>query len=144
MRYYAVLDTNVLVSAMFSDASVPGRIVAEALEGDIVPLYNDEILAEYNDVLSREKFKFDRGEVRLLINAIIRRGIPIDAGPVEDVVPDPGDIVFYAVTMEKKKTDDAYLVTGNLRHFPKVPFVVTPREMLDILHGIPVQADDGG
>ena len=29
--------------------------------------------------------------------------------------------------------DAAYLVTGNTRHFPKKPFIVTAREFLDIL-----------
>ena len=41
-------------------------------------------------------------------------------------------IVFYEVVMEKQK-DDAYLITGNLRHFPKCSFIVTPAEMMDIL-----------
>lgn len=133
MRYYAVPDTNVLVSAMLKDTSIPGQVVVEALIGGIIPLYNNEILMEYADVLARPKFQFDKRDVRLLIDTIIKRGIPVDAGPVEDVLPDPKDAVFYAVTMEKKKTDDAYLVTGNEKHFPKVPFVVTPREMLEIL-----------
>lgn len=31
------------------------------------------------------------------------------------------------------QVDDAYLVTGNIKHFPLSPFVVTPREMLTIL-----------
>ena len=35
--------------------------------------------------------------------------------------------------MEERKTDDAYLVTGNLKHFPEKPFVVTPRQMLEII-----------
>lgn len=135
VRYYAVLDTNVLVSAMFNDESVPGQIVAEALEGSIIPLYSNEILDEYSDVLTRAKFRFDQRDVRVMIDAIIKRGVAIDAGPVEDVLPDPKDVVFYAVTMEKRKTDDAYLVTGNSKHFPKVSFVVTPREMLDIIGG---------
>lgn len=30
--------------------------------------------------------------------------------------------------------EDSYLVTGNLKHFPKKPFVVTPAEMLQIIH----------
>lgn len=139
MRYYAVLDTNVLVSALLHPASAPGQIAVEAMEGRIIPLYNSEIIAEYNDVLHRFKFKFDRDTVRLMVDTIIQRGIPVDAGPIEDILPDPKDIVFYAVTMEKKKTDDAYLVTGNTRHFPNAPFVVTPREMLDIIRGIAVQ-----
>lgn len=139
MNYYAVLDTNVLVSAMLHNTSVPGKVAAEALNGRIIPLYNDEILAEYNDVLARPKFRFDRSEVRLVIDTIIKRGIPVDAGPIEDILPDPKDVAFYAVTMEKKKTEDAYLVTGNVKHFPSVPFVLTPREMLEILRDVPAQ-----
>lgn len=30
--------------------------------------------------------------------------------------------------------DDAYLVTGNIRHFPKEPSVVTPKEMVELLN----------
>lgn len=50
MRYYAILDTNVLVSAMLKAGSVPGKIAAEALNGDIIPVINDDIIAEYEDV----------------------------------------------------------------------------------------------
>lgn len=134
MRYYVTIDTNVLVSALFNASSVPGRIVEEAMRGSIIPLYNDEILAEYDEVLHRRKFRFDHDIIKLTIDTIIRRGVAVDAGPIEDVLPDPKDVVFYEVTMEKRKTDDAYLVTGNLKHFPQVHFVVTPREMLDIIH----------
>ena len=41
MRYYAVLDTNVLVSALLKTESVPGRVLVEALMGDIIPILND-------------------------------------------------------------------------------------------------------
>ncbi len=133
MRYFAAIDTNVLVSALLNADSVPGRVLQEALAGSIIPLYNDEILREYNAVLRRRKFQFQREVVELIVDAIIRRGFAVDAGPVEDILPDPKDVVFYAVTMEQKKQGDAYLITGNLKHFPRVSFVVTPREMLDIL-----------
>ena len=59
MKYYAVLDTNVLVSAMLKSGSVPDMIAAEAMYGDIIPVLNDEILAEYEDVLRRPKFRFN-------------------------------------------------------------------------------------
>ena len=50
-------------------------------------------------------------------------------------VIDPKDVVFYEVIMEgRKEHDDAYLVTGNIKHFPIKSFVVTPKEMLDIMH----------
>jgi predicted nucleic acid-binding protein len=42
MMYYAVLDTNVLVSALLKNTSNPGQVVAEALCGRIIPVLNDE------------------------------------------------------------------------------------------------------
>ncbi len=35
--------------------------------------------------------------------------------------------------MEERKAEDAYLVTGNIKHFPTEPYVVTPRQMIDII-----------
>lgn len=133
MRYYAVLDTNVLVSAMLKSGSVPDKIAAEALYGDIIPVLNDEILAEYEDVLRRPRFKFDERAVRVFLDELKRRAVYLDAGPIDEVLPDPKDVVFYAVLMEKRKEEEAYLVTGNLKHFPIRTYIVTPREMLDIL-----------
>ena len=49
-------------------------------------------------------------------------------------LPDMKDLPFYEVVMEKR-TKDAYLVTGNLKHFPVKPFIVTVRQMLDIMDG---------
>ena len=50
--------------------------------------------------------------------------------PSDDIVIDPKDVVFYEVSLS---VDGAFLVTGNLRHFPMKPNVVTPAEMLSIL-----------
>ena len=89
MHYYAVIDTNVLVSAMVKFQSVPGQIANEALLGDLTPLLCDEIVAEYREVLARPKFKFDQRAVETLIDGIIDRGIFVDAVQVEEVIPDP-------------------------------------------------------
>lgn len=133
MKYYAVLDTNVLVSAMLKTSSVPGQVAAEALTGDIIPVLNDDIIAEYEDVLNRPKFRFDKRAVKVFLDELKKRAVYSDYGLIEDEIPDPKDVVFYAVLMEKRKEDDAYLVTGNLKHFPMRTYVVTPREMLDII-----------
>lgn len=135
MRYFAVLDTNVLVSALLGKNSIPARVLDEAACGSIVPLFNEEILAEYEDVLHRKKFPFTARQVRTLIEAVKSWGTCIEAGPVDAVLPDMDDVVFYAVVMEKRKDSDAYLITGNQKHFPKEPFIVTPKEMLDIIRG---------
>ncbi|MDE6738722.1 MAG: PIN domain-containing protein [Lachnospiraceae bacterium] len=133
MKYYAILDTNVLVSAMLKTGSVPGQVTAEALNGDIIPVLNDEIIAEYEDVLKRPKFRFDKKAVKVLLDELKKRAVYSDYGLIEDEIPDPKDVVFYAVLMEKRKEDDAYLVTGNMKHFPMRTYIVTPKEMLDII-----------
>ena len=133
MIYYAIIDTNVLVSAMLKTGSVPGQVMAEALNGDIIPVLNDGIIAEYEDVLNRPKFHFDKRAVRVFMNEIKKRAVYTDAGAIEEDIPDPKDVVFYAVLMEKRKDDEAYLVTGNLKHYPMRTYIVTPREMLDII-----------
>lgn len=136
MSFYAVIDTNVLVSAFLKSTSVPHIVVDYVFAGDIVPLYNEEILAEYKDVLNRPKFHFPKEAVELTVNKIKEIGIHFDSIAVNENLPDPKDVVFYAVTMNARNEKDAYLVTGNINHFPKKPFVVTPRQMLDIVEGI--------
>ncbi len=133
MKYYAVLDTNVLVSAMLKSGSVPDMIAAEAMYGDIIPVLNDEKLTEYEDVLRRPKFKFDKRAVKVFLDELKRRAVFLDAGPIDEILPDPKDVIFYAVLMEKRKDEEAYLVTGNLKHFPIRTYIVTPKEMLDII-----------
>ena len=133
MSFYAVIDTNVLVSAFLKSTSVPHVVLEYVFAGSIVPLYNNEILAEYKEVLNRPKFHFPKEAVEIVVAKIKEIGIHFDAIPVDENLPDPKDIVFYAVTMNARAENDAYLVTGNIKHFPEMPFVVTPRQMLDIV-----------
>lgn len=57
MIRYAVIDTNVLVSAMLKENSVPRKVINAAFNGKIIPLFDAEILREYAEVISRPKFK---------------------------------------------------------------------------------------
>ena len=133
MKYYAVIDTNVIISAVLNYESVPGQIVVEALIGKIIPLLNDEILSEYNDVLHRPKFHFSEKDIEILIADIIKRGIHVEATPLGEYMLDPKDAVFYEIVMKSTEKRDSYLVTGNLKHFPAKPFILTPREMLNLI-----------
>ena len=133
-KIHAVLDTNVIVSAFISNNfdSNPTIVLRETLRGKITPVYNDEILNEYEEVLSRDKFRFQRSDIDLVINHVRSSGLKVERTKVlEEIFPDKKDIVFYEVAMSK---DDAYLVTGNIKHFPQKPFVVTPAEMVEILN----------
>ena len=68
-KFYAVIDTNVIVSSMFKSDSIPGKIVDMMMLGRIVPLLNEEILAEYVNVLTRNKFGFQDEEVASLLTS---------------------------------------------------------------------------
>ena len=133
MKYYAVIDTNVLVSATLKHHSVPGCIIDLAFDGPITPVLNKAIEAEYRDVLSRPKFHLPEDLIEDIISAFRQNGIYVDAEPLDIPLPDLKDRIFYEVVMEKRKEKDAYLVTGNIKHFPEKPYIVTPRQMLDII-----------
>ena len=133
MRYYAVIDTNVLVSAMLKWNSVPGAVVQMIYSGVITPVWNDKIMREYREVLSRPKFHLSQDVIDTLMDGITDGGLCVDEEPLDVALPDPKDRVFYEVVMEERKEEDAYLVTGNMKHFPSAPFIVTPRQMIDII-----------
>ena len=132
-KVFAVIDTNVLVSALLTKNpdSAPSQVLQHIAEKNVVPLYNSEILSEYNEVLRRSKFSFPEDAVQIVMSAIEEYGIESDRTEIKGVeFPDPKDVVFYEVAMSQ---DSSFLVTGNLKHFPNTPIVVSPRELLDIL-----------
>lgn len=133
MKYYAVIDTNVLVSAMLKWESVPGHILRLVFEGTIIPVLNPDIVKEYQEVLKRPKFHLTEDIVEDIVGNMNLVGIYVDADNIEIELPDSKDKVFYEVVMEERKQEEAYLVTGNIKHFPKAPYIVTPRQMLDII-----------
>lgn len=134
MTYYAVIDTNVLVSALLSshENAATVQVVSMLFSGDVIPVFSDDILAEYNEVLRRKKFHFSEDVVRTLLDTITSIGEKITPSPSGEVLPDMKDLPFYEVVLEKE-ADNAYLITGNIKHFPDKPNIVTAREFLTIL-----------
>lgn len=132
MKYYAVFDTNVLVSAMIThnSDSATVRVIEQVVKGRVIPLFNDEILLEYQNVLHRSKFNLREKDVLNMLDLFVDNGCWAGRESIDIPFPDADDIVFFEVAMSK---NDAYLITGNIRHFPKTPKVVTPAEMLEIL-----------
>lgn len=134
MKFYAVIDTNVIVSALLKWNSVPGVVLQAVFNGFVVPVYNDEILNEYRNVLNRPKFGFSSELISETISQIESLGVMENAlETVAEAIPDPKDIVFYSIALSHGKTAEKHLITGNVKHFPANPIVVTPRQMLDIL-----------
>ena len=135
MKYYAVIDTNVLVSALLKWDSVPGNVLQFTITGVVTPVLNEDILREYREVLLRKKFHFPESVVDAILDNLAAQAVFINEEKLDVNLPDPKDVVFYEVVMEKRKNQDAFLVTGNLKHFPVERFIVTPRQFLDILLG---------
>lgn len=129
---YVVIDTNVIVSAFLTKNSGAATVkILDAIYSKIiVPLYHDEIYEEYKDVLNRERFHFSK----LIVNEFLKtyKNISVKAERVfsgESFI-DPDDVVFYEVALSKNNT---YLVTGNTKHFPRSPIVVTPAELMELI-----------
>jgi putative PIN family toxin of toxin-antitoxin system len=135
LKYYAVIDTNVLVSALLKWDSVPGNVLQFTITGVVTPVLNEDILREYREVLLRKKFHFPESVVDAILDNLAAQAVFINEEKLDVNLPDPKDVVFYEVVMEERKNQDAFLVTGNLKHFPVERFIVTPRQFLDILLG---------
>lgn len=129
---YAVIDTNVLVSALITHNSEASTVkVLESLFlRRFTPLYNDEIITEYEDVLRREKFRLAEEQIQLIIDFVKQNGIDSNRFPYDGEMPDEDDRVFYEVALSE---EDSFLVTGNLKHFPHSPKVVTAAQMMELL-----------
>ena len=133
MTYYAVIDINVIVSSMLKTNSISGRIIDYIKSNTIVPLLNEEIVDEYREVLTRNEFGFDSKETDKLLTIIQGKGITLEREQsLEDFI-DEDDIVFFEIVMSARNTMDAYLVTGNMKHYPVRSYIVTPREMIQII-----------
>ena len=128
----AVIDTNVIVSAFITKnlESASSKVWEAVMQSKLIPIYSEEILNEYDDVLHRKKFDIPDYLIMTAIDKIITNGIRGERIQSDEFFPDSKDVVFYEVALSK---EDAYLVTGNTKHFPRKPIVVTPAEMMEIL-----------
>ncbi len=127
----AVLDTNVIVSAGIKPEGAPATLVMDwILEGQVQLVTSPWVVREYQQVVRRLKFRrygFPPQWLEFLIDESLRVPDPVASG---ERGPDPKDLVFLALA---RKTG-AWLVTGNLKHFPESSrqgvTVISPAEYL--------------
>lgn len=133
---YAVIDTNILVSARISKNPLAAtvKVVASMFHNRIIPVYNEEIITEYYEVLRRPKFRIKEEQIDAILNYIKTFGVHSERIPFLGDMPDEKDRPFYEVTLSK---EDSFLVTGNLKHFPRTQQVITAAQMMEILDGNP-------
>lgn len=134
MVYYAVIDTNVLVSALLKEGSIPWQILDLVVEDKIIPVFNKEIIAEYEEVLIRNKFGFSPAKIKMTLSLIEDFGREMDPVEIQEKLIHEDDAKFFKIVMSSRILDETYLVTGNIKHFPERDFVVTPAQMLEIIN----------
>lgn len=132
-RVYAVIDTNILVSALWTKnpESPTIKVIDYIFSGRIVPVIHRKVLREYNRVLHYEKFPFSENDIKNVINAFKKNGIKKRALKSSENFTDESDRIFYEITLAARKKHKARLITGNAKHFPKKDFVVSAREFLE-------------
>jgi putative PIN family toxin of toxin-antitoxin system len=110
-----VLDTNVLVAGLLSPFGPWGEIVRMVSSGEVRLCFDALILVEYDEVLYRSKFGFDKDKVAALLDHIEHCGHTVASSPLRHSLPDPDDEPFLKVAIAGRAV---CLVTGNASHFP--------------------------
>ena len=121
-----VIDTNILVSALWSENNNPAKIINLVFNQKIKPCYDYRILLEYKEVLERPKFKFSKEQIYNMLSGIECLGIGVVPIPISIKFIDEDDKKFYEVA----KFCNATLITGNLKHFPNDNIVMSALDFL--------------
>ena len=115
MLIVVVLDTNVLVSGLLNPNGSPGKILDQIISSHIQVAYDDRILGEYEEVLSRPELHIRPSRSFAVIGHIELSGKYVTAESLStEGYPDPDDIMFAEVLIASNANA---LVTGNLRHY---------------------------
>jgi len=123
-----VLDTNILVSALWSSNGNSAKIVELVLYGEANIYFSHSICEEYIKVLNRPKFSFRQEYKQSLLNGLFECGKLVNVEPSKIILPDESDRKFYDVA----KATNSFLITGNQKHFPKEHIIISPAEYLNM------------
>ncbi|MCL2218194.1 MAG: putative toxin-antitoxin system toxin component, PIN family [Defluviitaleaceae bacterium] len=126
----AVIDTNVIVSAFLSSHGKPAAILHLFFNDEIQVCYSDDILAEYEDVLSRPALNIKPEKVARFFDILREAGTQVVPIESNDPLPDEDDRTFYDTAQQS----GAILITGNVKHFPSESFIKTPSDFLELIH----------
>jgi uncharacterized protein len=134
MRYIVVFDTNILLSALFSNTGSPFRCLALAKVGQVESVTCQEILDEFAEKLLI-KFKFSEEKVQESVSDVraYSRLVKI-FGNLQAVEADPDDDMVVECAMVANAT---YIVTGDkhllrLGHFQHIA-IMKATEFINLL-----------
>jgi len=130
-----VVDTNVIISSFLKPFSNAGKILQMVLQNKLKLAIDLRILIEYEEVLKRPEFMFDKNKIYLIIKFIRRGAVFVNPLPLGNSLPDEDDNPFLEVAIS---AEAKYLITGNTKHFPKdfckETKIVSPSEFLKDLN----------
>lgn len=113
---HAVVDTNILVSALLHPDSLPAAVLRQISKLTLEPVVCREIMAEYRSVLPRRRLRLRPDDIDDLLSLLTAQALWVDV-PAYDgspPLPDPTDWPFIACALAA----DCPVVTGNAKHFP--------------------------
>lgn len=112
-----VIDTNIIVSALLNPNGTCYVFLDRVMAGAYDVVVSESIMAEYNEVLRRERFGFDEEDIDFLIDWFYSNALMVEVNEedyINEAVLDEKDIPFYVTA----KATKSRLVTGNIKHFP--------------------------
>lgn len=129
-RPSVVLDTNVIVSAHLKEEGLERFVLDLALARKLQLFLSEEILGEYEGVLTRAAFKLSPAKVATSLRLLEKAATMIYPGKRITAAKDPDDNKFLECAAEAQAD---FLVTGNKKHFPQQwqqTRIVNTRELL--------------
>lgn len=125
-----VIDTNIIISAVLSPTGNPATILKLLSTNEGIKLfYSMGILDEYRRVLSYTRLNIADDKQSRAIGLIEKFGMLVEPTVSTLPLPDESDRIFY----DTAKSSDAILITGNIKHFPNEPFIMTPSDFLKMI-----------
>ena len=129
-----VFDTNILFSAAFKRVGIPAQLFELVVLGIITPCISPALMEEYLDVLTRPVLQAHAARSAEVLELMAKFSVSVSPTQTITLCSDPDDNRFVECAAE---ANAQYLVTGNLRHYPKEhPFafsILPPRELLRLL-----------
>lgn len=130
--FKVVYDTNVVVSGLLSNRGIPALLLDLAFNGRVTLFLSPEIFEEYEHVLARPKFGIRAARRESVLRQLRSLSQWVEPRQSLAVAGDPDDNRFLECALAGKVE---FLVTGNLRHFPKTlrdTRVMSPRQFFEI------------
>lgn len=131
-RFNVIIDTNVIIASLLTshEDSATAKVMDLFYNDKINVYYSDDIYKEYEDVINRPKFNFDKDKIEAILLYIKQNAIKFNPEAIEAEMIDIKDKPFYEIVLDER-IKDSKLITGNIKHFPSNPKIITPIEFLE-------------